>query len=158
MHQYIPYRTFSKTCIIGEQINFSKNCVALGREKEKKLVEPNCIAVTLAPQTMKAVIFKGPHRVAVEERPIPTIQDPRDIIVKVIYTALCGRYVVLMERDIRCGEDEIMLKRESALASCMSSELVVYQLCGILLTVFFWRMLSCVCDVNRVINRVRRSS
>ncbi|MCJ1236433.1 hypothetical protein MMC14_004414 [Varicellaria rhodocarpa] len=41
---------------------------------------------------MKAVIFKGPHRVAVEERPIPTIQDPRDIIVKVIYTALCGSH------------------------------------------------------------------
>jgi threonine dehydrogenase-like Zn-dependent dehydrogenase len=27
----------------------------------------------------------------VEDRPIPTIQDPRDVIVKVRYTALCGR-------------------------------------------------------------------
>lgn len=40
--------------------------------------------------TMKAVIFKGPKEVAIEERPIPKIQDQTDIIVKVGYTALCG--------------------------------------------------------------------
>lgn len=41
-------------------------------------------------KTMKAVIFKGPHKVALEDRPIPQIQEPGDIIVKVEYTALCG--------------------------------------------------------------------
>lgn len=41
-------------------------------------------------KTMKAVIFKGPHKVAIEDRPVPTIQDDTDIIVKVEYTALCG--------------------------------------------------------------------
>ena len=45
-------------------------------------------------KTMKAVIFKGPREVAIEERPVPKIQDPTDIIVKVGYTALCGRYVL----------------------------------------------------------------
>ncbi|KAL4875156.1 chaperonin 10-like protein [Aspergillus karnatakaensis] len=39
---------------------------------------------------MQAVVFKGPLSVALEERPIPTIQDPTDVIVKVRYTALCG--------------------------------------------------------------------
>jgi len=39
---------------------------------------------------MKAVIFKGPHKVAIEDRPIPQIQHGLDIIVKVEYTALCG--------------------------------------------------------------------
>jgi len=39
---------------------------------------------------MKAVIFKGKLEVAVEDRPIPTIKEPTDIIVKVRYTALCG--------------------------------------------------------------------
>ncbi|KAI1998702.1 hypothetical protein LOZ51_002436 [Ophidiomyces ophidiicola] len=43
-----------------------------------------------AKDTMKAVVFKGPHAVSVEDRPIPKIQDPNDIIVKVTYTALCG--------------------------------------------------------------------
>ncbi|GAB7351968.1 hypothetical protein MBLNU459_g2496t1 [Dothideomycetes sp. NU459] len=40
--------------------------------------------------TMKAVIFKGPHKVAIEDRPVPKIKDQTDIIVKVEYTALCG--------------------------------------------------------------------
>ncbi|PLN76367.1 GroES-like protein [Aspergillus taichungensis] len=40
--------------------------------------------------TMRAVVFHEPYKVAVEERPIPAIQDPEDIIVKVRYTALCG--------------------------------------------------------------------
>lgn len=39
---------------------------------------------------MRAVVFKGVRDVAVEERPIPTIQDPKDIVIKVRYTALCG--------------------------------------------------------------------
>jgi threonine dehydrogenase-like Zn-dependent dehydrogenase len=40
---------------------------------------------------MRAVVFKGPYKVAVEERPIPQIQNPEDIIIKATYTALCGR-------------------------------------------------------------------
>ncbi|KAJ5581773.1 Alcohol dehydrogenase superfamily zinc-type [Penicillium sp. DV-2018c] len=39
---------------------------------------------------MQAVVFKGPLQVAVEERPIPKIQDPTDVVLKVRYTALCG--------------------------------------------------------------------
>lgn len=41
--------------------------------------------------TMRAVVFRGPYKVAVEERPIPRIQEAGDVIVKVTYTALCGR-------------------------------------------------------------------
>lgn len=39
---------------------------------------------------MKAVIFDGPNKVSVQDRPVPKIQDERDIIVKVAYTAVCG--------------------------------------------------------------------
>ena len=41
---------------------------------------------------MKAVVFKGPHKVAVEDRPVPQIKEDTDIIVEVSYSALCGRY------------------------------------------------------------------
>ena len=41
-------------------------------------------------KTMQAVIFNGKLDVSVEQRPIPTIKDQTDIIVKVRYTALCG--------------------------------------------------------------------
>lgn len=40
---------------------------------------------------MQSVVFKGPLEVAVEQRPIPQIEDPTDVILKVRYTALCGR-------------------------------------------------------------------
>jgi hypothetical protein len=42
-------------------------------------------------KTMKAVVFKGPLKVEIEDRPVPTIQDPQDIVLKVEYSALCGR-------------------------------------------------------------------
>lgn len=42
--------------------------------------------------TMKAVVFKGTLKVELEDRPIPKIVDPTDVIIKVKYSALCGRY------------------------------------------------------------------
>jgi len=44
----------------------------------------------MAPTTMKALIYNGPRSVSLEQRPVPTIKDETDIIVKVTYTALCG--------------------------------------------------------------------
>ena len=41
-------------------------------------------------KTMRAVVFRGPHKVELQDRPVPKIQDDTDIIVKVIYSALCG--------------------------------------------------------------------
>jgi threonine dehydrogenase-like Zn-dependent dehydrogenase len=40
---------------------------------------------------LQAVVFKAPFQVALERRPIPTIQNPTDAILKVRYPALCGR-------------------------------------------------------------------
>ena len=39
---------------------------------------------------MKAVVFKGKKQVVVEDRPIPTIQGPKDVICKVRDAGLCG--------------------------------------------------------------------
>ncbi|KAF2101903.1 GroES-like protein [Rhizodiscina lignyota] len=44
----------------------------------------------MAKDTMQAAVFLGPHQVEIQQRPIPKIQEPTDIIVKVGYTALCG--------------------------------------------------------------------
>ncbi|EKD15800.1 uncharacterized protein L3040_003589 [Drepanopeziza brunnea f. sp. 'multigermtubi'] len=41
-------------------------------------------------KTMKAVVFDGPLKISVQDRPVPKIQDPTDVIIKVKYTALCG--------------------------------------------------------------------
>ncbi|MCW3841442.1 glutathione-independent formaldehyde dehydrogenase [Micromonospora yasonensis] len=39
---------------------------------------------------MKAVVYQGPHDVAVNEVEDPRIEDPNDVIVKVTTTAICG--------------------------------------------------------------------
>lgn len=44
----------------------------------------------MSQQTMKAVIFDGPRKVSLQDRPVPMIIDETDIIVAVMYTALCG--------------------------------------------------------------------
>lgn len=43
---------------------------------------------------MNAVVFKEPHVVKIEKRPIPSVQHPKDIVVQTLYTALCGRSVL----------------------------------------------------------------
>ncbi|KAI6779503.1 Zn-dependent alcohol dehydrogenase [Emericellopsis cladophorae] len=40
--------------------------------------------------TMKAVVFDGPYKVSVQDRPIPKVAHERDIVIKVQATALCG--------------------------------------------------------------------
>lgn len=57
---------------------------------------------------MRAVVFKGVKSVAVEDRPIPIIQDTKDIIVKVRFTAVCGRYVIAPVVDAE-GYGDILL-------------------------------------------------
>lgn len=40
--------------------------------------------------SMRAVVLKAPLQVEVEDRPIPQLVDPTDVIVKNHFTALCG--------------------------------------------------------------------
>ncbi|KAI0014144.1 GroES-like protein [Xylariaceae sp. FL0662B] len=42
------------------------------------------------PTTMNAVVFDGPYKVSLQQRPVPKIQQDGDIVVKVDATALCG--------------------------------------------------------------------
>jgi len=39
---------------------------------------------------MKAVVYKGPKDIAVEQRPDPTVQSPLDAIIKITTTNICG--------------------------------------------------------------------
>ncbi|KKY22661.1 putative alcohol dehydrogenase [Phaeomoniella chlamydospora] len=45
---------------------------------------------TTIPETMRAVVFKAPFEVSVEDKPVPIIQEPTNTILKVSSTALCG--------------------------------------------------------------------
>lgn len=57
---------------------------------------------------MKAIVFKGPFKVEMEDRPIPQIQEPGDIIVKVGFTALCGSELHVFRGHQKSETDFIM--------------------------------------------------
>ena len=39
---------------------------------------------------MKALVYKGPGKKALEDRPVPDVKDPGDAIVKISKTTICG--------------------------------------------------------------------
>lgn len=54
------------------------------------LLTSNLLKMPDVPSHMRAVVFKSVGKVVVEDRPMPQIQDPRDVIVKVKAAGLCG--------------------------------------------------------------------
>lgn len=42
------------------------------------------------PQTMKAAVYKGKGVITLEDRPLPTLEDPGDAIIKVTLTTICS--------------------------------------------------------------------
>ena len=83
----------------------------------------------MAKETMKAVVFKGPYKVVIEDRPIPKIKDPTDVIVKVASTALCGR----------CVADIFVENRRKAADETDASELHVFRVMNWYLSCDFFK-------------------
>lgn len=54
------------------------------------------------PKTMRAVVLKADYEVAVEDRPVPTIQKSTDVILKVTSTALCGSDLHYYRGHLKC--------------------------------------------------------
>ena len=50
--------------------------------------------------TMKALVFHGPHTVALEDRPRPTILQATDAIVRITTTTLCGTDLHILKGDV----------------------------------------------------------
>jgi alcohol dehydrogenase len=49
---------------------------------------------------MKALVYRGPGKKAVEERPTPTIVAPTDAIVKITKTTICGTDLHILKGDV----------------------------------------------------------
>jgi len=81
--------TFEKALKLGEapkiQLTNGVSGVQDGNTYRSSIVQ--------APDSMKAVVLKGVRKIAVEESAVPKIEEPNDIIVRVKYSGLCGRYV-----------------------------------------------------------------
>jgi alcohol dehydrogenase len=49
---------------------------------------------------MKALVFHGPHSLALEERPRPAIIEPTDAIVRITTTTICGTDLHILNGDV----------------------------------------------------------
>ncbi len=49
---------------------------------------------------MKALVYHGPGQIAWEERPMPTLQDPGDVLVRVSKTTICGTDLAILKGGV----------------------------------------------------------
>ncbi|RMZ80236.1 hypothetical protein DV738_g2902, partial [Chaetothyriales sp. CBS 135597] len=54
---------------------------------------------------MRAVVFKGPFEVQVEDRPIPKVEKPTDAVLKVSSSGLCGSDLHFYRGHLKCPTD-----------------------------------------------------
>lgn len=58
---------------------------------------------------MKALVYQGPGKKALEERPIPEIQKPTDAVVKILKTTICGTDLHILKGDVpTCAAGRIL--------------------------------------------------
>jgi len=62
------------------------------------LAPPSGVAVL--PKTMKALVYHGPGKKAVEDRPVPELSAPTDAIVKMLKTTICGTDLHILKGDV----------------------------------------------------------
>src|SRR5664280_3221949 len=62
--------------------------------------------------TRKALVYKGPGKKALEDRPIPEITAPTDAIVKIVKTTICGTDLHILKGDVPSCEPGRILGHE----------------------------------------------
>ena len=55
---------------------------------------------TKTPTVMKALVYQGPGKKTLEERPMPAISAPTDAIVKITKTTICGTDLHILKGDV----------------------------------------------------------
>ncbi|MCQ6958757.1 zinc-dependent alcohol dehydrogenase family protein [Mucilaginibacter aquariorum] len=62
--------------------------------------EKNLRRKSAAAEKMKALVYHGPGKKSWEEKPLPTIIKPTDVIVKILKTTICGTDLHIMKGDV----------------------------------------------------------
>ncbi len=50
---------------------------------------------------MKALVYQGPGKKALEDRPIPEVKAPTDAVVKIVKTTICGTDVHILKGEYK---------------------------------------------------------
>lgn len=70
-------------------------------------------AATLAPGSMRALVYHGPGRRSWEVKPRPRIQEPSDAIVRVTTSTICGTDLHILKGDVPTVTDGRILGHEA---------------------------------------------
>lgn len=58
---------------------------------------------------MKALVYQGPGKKALEDRPIPEVKAPTDAVVKIVKTTICGTDLHILKGDVpTCSPGRIL--------------------------------------------------
>ena len=86
---------------IGPDINGRIMCYGCGPDDllppERRNRRP---AQSVRPATMKALVYRGPGKRRLEERPRPVLQSPSDAIVRILCTTICGTDLHILKGEV----------------------------------------------------------
>ncbi|RMD43807.1 hypothetical protein DV735_g1301, partial [Chaetothyriales sp. CBS 134920] len=64
--------------------------------------------------SMKALVYQGKGQCGLEDRPLPTLKNPTDAIIKLVYTTICGTDTHILLGDVPTCEPGRILGHEGA--------------------------------------------
>lgn len=80
----------------------------MAHEKQGRVMEAES-GGSLELATMKALVYRGAGRFALEDRPRPALQDARDAIVRITTTTICGTDLHILKGDVpSVGEGRVL--------------------------------------------------
>ncbi len=63
--------------------------------------------------TVKALVYHGPGEIRWEDRPMPTLRDPSDVIVKISKTTLCGTDLAILKGGVSSAKPGRIIGHEA---------------------------------------------
>ena len=58
---------------------------------------------------MKALVYQGPGKKSLEDRPVPELQSSTDAVVKILKTTICGTDLHILKGDVpTCAPGRIL--------------------------------------------------
>ena len=77
---------------------------------------------------MKALVYHGPGKKALEDRPMPQIASPTDAIVKVVKTTICGTDLHILKGDVAsCAPGRILGHEAVGVIETIGSAVAAFQ-------------------------------
>lgn len=72
--------------------------------------------------TMKGLVFHGPGKIALEDKPRPVIQDQTDAIVRITTTTICGTDLHILKGDVpTIGDGRILGHEGVGIVECVGT-------------------------------------